>query len=138
MVHTREQMIFDRDKQTLILDGKKLTAQDIATIKSTDVEMPLHDIFDFLQRWFDPSDCIAVHTSGSTDTPKTLQVEKSKMMQSARLTCEYLGLKEGDSALLCMNLRYIGAMPQLVSDCKILEIYMEGSLIPRKEYSKNV
>jgi len=114
MVHTREQMIFDRDKQTLILDGKKLTAQDIATIKSTDVEMPLHDIFDFLQRWFDPSDYITVHTSGSTGTPKTLQVEKSKMMQSARLTCEYLGLKEGDSALLCMNLRYIGAMMVVV------------------------
>lgn len=114
MVHTREQMIFDRDKQTLILDGRKLTAQDIAAIKNTDIEMPLHDVFDFLQRWFDESDYIAVHTSGSTGTPKTIQVEKSKMMQSARLTCEYLGLKESDSALLCMNLLYIGAMMVVV------------------------
>lgn len=114
MVHTREQMIFDRDKQALILDGKTLTAQDIAAIKSTDVEMPLPDVFNFLQRWFDESDYIAVHTSGSTGTPKTLQVEKNKMMQSARLTCEYFGLKEGDSALLCMNLRYIGAMMVVV------------------------
>lgn len=107
-------MIFDRDKQALILDGRTLTAQDIAAIKNTGVEMPLYDLFDFLQRWFDKSDYIAVHTSGSTGTPKTLLVEKSKMMQSARLTCEYLGLKEGDSALLCMNLRYIGAMMVVV------------------------
>ena len=36
------------------------------------------------------------------------------MMQSARLTCEFLNLKEGQSALLCMNLRYIGAMMVVV------------------------
>ncbi len=36
------------------------------------------------------------------------------MMQSARLTCEFLNLKQGESALLCMNLRYIGAMMLVV------------------------
>ena len=35
-------------------------------------------------------------------------------MQSARLTCEFLNLKKGESALLCMNLRYIGAMMVVV------------------------
>ncbi len=41
-------------------------------------------------------------------------VRKEQMMQSARLTCEYLNLKAGDTALLCMNLRYIGAMMVVV------------------------
>ena len=36
------------------------------------------------------------------------------MMQSARLTCEFLDLKKGEMALLCMNLRYIGAMMVVV------------------------
>jgi O-succinylbenzoic acid--CoA ligase len=36
-----------------------------------------------------------------------MQVEKERMMASARLTCSFLGLKEGDSALLCMPLQYI-------------------------------
>ena len=36
------------------------------------------------------------------------------MMQSARLTCEFLNLQAGDTALLCMNLRYIGAMMVVV------------------------
>ena len=35
-------------------------------------------------------------------------------MQSARLTCEFLNLQIGDTALLCMNLRYIGAMMVVV------------------------
>lgn len=35
-------------------------------------------------------------------------------MQSARLTCEFLNLQPGDKALLCMNLRYIGAMMVVV------------------------
>lgn len=55
-----------------------------------------------------------VHTSGSTGTPKELVVRKDRMMQSARLTCEFLNLQAGDTALLCMNLRYIGAMMVVV------------------------
>ena len=35
-------------------------------------------------------------------------------MQSARLNCEFLNLEAGDTALLCMNLRYIGAMMMVV------------------------
>lgn len=62
---------------------------------------------DFLAEWFSPSDVVLVHTSGSTGTPKPLWVEKRRMMASARLTCRFLQLKEGDKALLCMPLRYI-------------------------------
>ena len=50
---------------------------------------------------------VLVHTSGSTGTPKPLRVEKQRMMQSAMLTVSFLGLKQGDTALLCMPLKYI-------------------------------
>lgn len=68
----------------------------------------------FLEKWFDASPVITVHTSGSTGAPKELVVRKDRMMQSARLTCEFLNLQAGDTALLCMNLRYIGAMMVVV------------------------
>ena len=48
-----------------------------------------------------------VHTSGSTGKPKPMRVEKKRMLNSARITCDFLGLKPGDSALLCMSLDYI-------------------------------
>ena len=62
---------------------------------------------EFLAQWNDTSDVIEVYTSGSTGKPKRLLVEKRRMVNSARITCDFLGLKEGDSALLCMPLDYI-------------------------------
>ena len=52
---------------------------------------------EFLAQWNDTSDVIEVHTSGSTGKPKRLLVEKQRMVNSARITCDFLGLKEGDS-----------------------------------------
>ena len=48
-----------------------------------------------------------VHTSGSTGKPKPMWVEKKRMAHSARTTCAFLGLKRGDTALLCLSLNYI-------------------------------
>ena len=67
----------------------------------------LQDLNAFLQEWQNDEPTVWVHTSGSTGTPKPMQVEKKRMEASARLTCSFLGLKEGDSALLCMPLQYI-------------------------------
>ena len=62
---------------------------------------------DFLSEWNNDSDTVLVHTSGSTGKPKPMMVEKKRMLNSARITCDFLGLKPGDSALLCMSLDYI-------------------------------
>ena len=62
---------------------------------------------DFLSEWNNDSDRVLVHTSGSTGKPKPMMVEKKRMLNSARITCDFLGLKLGDSALLCMSLDYI-------------------------------
>ena len=59
---------------------------------------------DFLSEWNNDSDRVLVHTSGSTGKPKPMMVEKKRMLNSARITCDFLGLKPGDSALLCMSL----------------------------------
>lgn len=62
---------------------------------------------DFLSEWNNDSDRVLVHTSGSTGKPKPMMVEKKRMLNSACITCDFLGLKPGDSALLCMSLDYI-------------------------------
>ena len=62
---------------------------------------------DFLSEWNNDSDRVLVHTSGSTGKPKPMMVEKKRMLNSARITCDFLGLNPGDSALLCMSLDYI-------------------------------
>ena len=103
-------MIFDRQQQRLLLEGKEYTFEDISQLIAGGAEAhssAYWDLYLFLNEWFNDSPVITVHTSGSTGIPKELMVRKDQMMQSARLTCEFLNLKKGESALLCMNLRYI-------------------------------
>lgn len=110
-------MIFDRQQQRLLLEGKEYAPEDISRLVAEgagNCPPALWDLYLFLNEWFDASPVITVHTSGSTGVPKGLVVRKDRMMQSARLTCEFLNLQAGDTALLCMNLRYIGAMMMVV------------------------
>lgn len=90
----------------------------------------LQDLEAFLQEWHNDEPTVWVHTSGSTGTPKPMQVEKARMMASARLTCSFLGLKEGDSALLCMPLQYIAGkmvvVRSLVAGLKLIPVAPSG------------
>lgn len=69
---------------------------------------------DFIAEWSGEGDTVEVQTSGSTGRPQRLHVRKDRMRSSARMTCNFLGLQPGDTALLCMNLRYIGAKMMVV------------------------
>lgn len=72
------------------------------------------EISEFLADWNSSSTSILVHTSGSTGRPKEMLVEKRRMLASARITCDFLNLHPGDSALLCMPLDYIAGKMMVV------------------------
>ncbi|MFT3917939.1 AMP-binding protein [Cloacibacterium sp.] len=89
-------------------------------------------VISFLQEWFSSSETVSVQTSGSTGTPKIFQIEKSKMLNSAKMTCDFLGLKEGDIALLCLPVQYISGKMMLVRaiERKLKIIIVAPSLEP--------
>ena len=68
----------------------------------------------FLREWNNDEPTVLLHTSGSTGYPKPWMAEKERMRRSARMTCDYLGLREGDTALLCMPLDYIAGQMMVV------------------------
>ena len=68
----------------------------------------------FLTRWRGNSTTMPVQTSGSTGCPKQLNIEKERMRASARMTCDFLGLRSGQIALLCMPLDYIAGQMMVV------------------------
>ena len=84
----------------------------------------------FLEEWFNEEATLLVHTSGSTGTPKEMRVEKERMKASAGLTCSFLGLRAGDSALLCMPLKYIAGkmvvVRALVADLDLWTVEPSG------------
>lgn len=85
---------------------------------------------EFYREWNNEYDTITVRTSGSTGTPKLMNVEKCRMIESAKMTCRYLGLTSRDSALLCMPLNYIAGkmvvVRCIVSGMKLIAVPPSG------------
>ena len=95
---------------------------------------------DFYSEWNNDSDRVLVHTSGSTGKPKPMMVEKKRMLNSARITCDFLGLKPGDSALLCMSLDYIAGKMVVVRSIErhLHLISVSPSGHPLKDVNKEI
>jgi len=68
----------------------------------------------FIGRWLDDTSTIEVRTSGSTGSPKLIQLEKAHMVNSALATGTYFKVGSGTSALLCLSAEYIAGMMMLV------------------------
>lgn len=100
------------DRQEIEVAGRRFRASDrplLERLSAGEADGALRAVYAFLAEWFSPSPTVRVQTSGSTGAPKRMEVEKARMMRSAVRTCEHLGLRAGHTALLCMDLKYIGA-----------------------------
>ena len=74
----------------------------------------IKEIEDFIHEWNNSNDYILTKTSGSTGNPKTIKIPKSKMIDSALMTGNFLGIKEGETALLCLSPKTIAGKMMLV------------------------
>lgn len=97
-------------------------------------------VLEFITSWFSNQKTMNVQTSGSTGTPKILEIEKSKMLNSAKMTCDFLGLKENNTALLYLPIEYIsGKMMVIRSIERKLNLYISNpSLKPLEQLQKSV
>ena len=68
----------------------------------------------YCRDFLSPAPTITVHTSGSTGAPKPMQIEKVRMRASAGMTLDFLDIKQGGTALLCMPLEHIGGQMMAV------------------------
>lgn len=83
----------------------------------------------FLVDWLSDDEHITLHTSGSTGKPKEIQMPKTAMYASAVRTAAFFNLSEGDSALLCLPIRYIAGKMMLV---RALVLGLHLDIIPPK------
>lgn len=68
----------------------------------------------FCRAWQSGQSTFVLSTSGSTGTPKPIPLTRAQMQASAYLTGQTFGLKPGDAALVCLNIRYIAGVMMLV------------------------
>lgn len=68
----------------------------------------------FCRAWLTGQTTFTLHTSGSTGTPKPITLTRAQMQASTHLTGQTLGLLPGDTALVCLNIRYVAGIMMLV------------------------
>lgn len=72
------------------------------------------DVLRFCRQWLAGQESFSLTTSGSTGQPKSITLTRRQMIASAHATGQALGLKAGDSALVCLSTQYIAGMMMLV------------------------
>ncbi|WPO84569.1 AMP-binding protein [Chryseobacterium sp. JJR-5R] len=97
-------------------------------------------VFFFLKEWWSDSETVKVQTSGSTGIPKIFDIEKRKMISSAEMTCDFLGLKEENTALICLPVEYISGKMMVVRSVarKLKLIIAEPSVSPLKQLTEKI
>lgn len=71
-------------------------------------------MYSFIAEWLSPANSIIVATSGSTNKPKEMVFQKRQLVQSAQMTCNYLGIDEKMNLLLCLSAQYIAGKMMIV------------------------
>ena len=69
---------------------------------------------EFCHAWLNGQQEFLIQTSGSTGIPKPIVLLRTQMEASARQTIEALQLKAGETALVCLDTKYIAGQMMLV------------------------
>ncbi len=99
------------------LNGFHLDRDDLCRVaysfikEGEEFEKPVGD---FLLDWFDSKSYLEVQTSGTTGTPKLIQIDKQAMVNSALATGDFFDLYPGNRALHCLPVKYIAGKMMLI------------------------
>jgi len=105
--------------RTLHLNGKLLDSRGLISfcVQKNNCQGTLsweREITDFILEWLSDNKEITVKTSGSTGLPKEIKLLKNNMLNSARMSIDYLHLNKGTKALLCMPVRFIAGRMMVI------------------------
>ncbi len=82
-------------------------------------------LVDFERAWKDDNSFITQHTSGSTGSPKAIDISKWKFVASAQTTGEFFNFKASDHALLCISPAFIGGKMMYVRSLEFdMDLYV--------------
>ena len=105
--------------KTLKLNGQfysRVELLALADLKIKDSNIPDWEkaIYYFIIEWLDLKEFVSVKTSGSTGKPKNIEIEKDRMVASAKASNSFFSLDENKKALLCLSAEYIAGKMMIV------------------------
>jgi len=92
------------------LNGKFYDKEQLIALANqyqTSNESYKQDFGNLIMQWFDANDFITLKTSGTTGTPKQIELKKQAVINSAKATGIHFNLKPTNTALLCLPTKYI-------------------------------
>ncbi|MFV5689846.1 AMP-binding protein [Flavobacterium sp. ZT3R25] len=99
------------------LNGFHLNRKDLCRVAYSFIkegEEYEKSVGDFILDWFDRKSYIELNTSGTTGSPKIIQMDKQAMVNSALATGDFFDLRPGDKALHCLPTKYIAGKMMFV------------------------
>jgi O-succinylbenzoic acid--CoA ligase len=96
------------------INGRMVRLQDILADKAEPKSEFEKNTFTFASEWLSSKDKFELQTSGSTGSPKTINVKRSQMTASANLTAQALGLQQAYHALVSLDTRYVAGKMMMV------------------------
>lgn len=107
-------MTAEYTNDTILVNGKTLTIDDIRhgrVVAGTSFET---ELFSFVRGWFSDAGEFEFQTSGSTGEPAKITFTREQLTASAMRSVDALALQQGDTALVCLDPRYVAGRMMLV------------------------
>ncbi|MBI3482279.1 MAG: AMP-binding protein, partial [Bacteroidetes bacterium] len=100
---------------SLNLNGKTFSFEELKSIFPEESQSEFEKTtLKFCKAWLTGQKEFTINTSGSTGTPKEIRLKRGAMEVSAQMTINALHLKTGDTALVCLDTKYIAGQMMLV------------------------
>jgi O-succinylbenzoic acid--CoA ligase len=109
------------------LNGRIFLLDQIRDKKFSVTDPYENSTLNFIADWLSEKQEFNINTSGSTGIPKTIHLERDKMITSALMTGKALNLQSEDNALVCLNTEFVAGKMMLVRG---LEIEMNLFIYP--------
>ena len=99
---------------SIVINNRDVNLADIQAGKVSSFSAFENSTFTFIQAWLLGENSFNLQTSGSTGTPKEICVTRNQLTKSAQRTIEALNLSEQDTALVCLDTKYIAGKMMVV------------------------
>jgi O-succinylbenzoic acid--CoA ligase len=124
--------------KTIVINQREAALSEIISGSAASFSDFEKETFSFIKNWLTNNQTFTLHTSGSTGTPKGITLTRDQLIASARRTITKLRLSEKNTALVCLDTKYIAGKMMLVRalEANMPIVAVEPSSNPLKNISQ--
>ena len=118
-----------------LLTLTQIPFQRMTIVFQTKDQAIINEVNNFIDSW-ETLAGIEIQTSGSTGKPKTISIKKEYLIESAKMTGAYLGLKQSMSAFLCLSPKTIAGKMMIIRSI-VLDLELTVGEISSMPFANN-